>query len=112
QLPVPALLRGVPVVRAGVVRPVGDGVAPRTHLLAEGALSMKPHGIAFHQAMYLLAFLPVLGVFGLWAWRQRRLALARLGYAPALRTLISEQGWLRLIRNFCGSMGLSMLVMG
>jgi Ca-activated chloride channel homolog len=73
---------------------------------------MKPHGFAFHQAMYLLALLPVLGVFGLWAWRQRRLALARLGYAPALRTLVSEQGWLRLFRNFAGSMGLSMLVMG
>jgi len=38
---------------------------------------MKPHGFAYPWAMYLLALLPVLGVFGLWAWRQRRLALAR-----------------------------------
>jgi Ca-activated chloride channel family protein len=73
---------------------------------------MKAHGFAYPGAMYLLTLLPLLGVFSLWAWRQRRRALARLGYAPALRTLLSEQGWLRFFRNFCGSTGLSMLVMG
>jgi Ca-activated chloride channel family protein len=63
-------------------------------------------------AFPLLGLMPLLGLLGVFALRRRNRALARLGNHPALELLVAERGWVRLLRGFLASLGLTLLVVG
>jgi len=63
-------------------------------------------------AFPLLGLMPLLGLLGVFALRRRNRALARLGNHPALELLVAERGWVRVLRGFLASLGLTVLVVG
>jgi Ca-activated chloride channel family protein len=63
-------------------------------------------------ALWLLAVMPVLWVFGIVAFYRRRRALRRLGSGLALRALTSVHGRWRGLRNLCWSTAVMALVLG
>ncbi len=63
-------------------------------------------------AFPLMGLTPLLGLLGAFALRRRSRALARLGNQPALELLVAERGWVRLLRGFLASLGLTVLVVG
>jgi Ca-activated chloride channel family protein len=63
-------------------------------------------------AFPLMGLMPLLGLLGAFALRRRKRALARLGNQPALELLVAERGWVRLLRGFLASLGLTVLVVG
>jgi Ca-activated chloride channel family protein len=63
-------------------------------------------------AFPLMGLMPLLGLLGAFALRRRNRALARLGSQPALELLVAERGWVRLLRGFLASLGLTTLVIG
>jgi Ca-activated chloride channel family protein len=68
------------------------------------------HAFAYPDLLWVLSGLPLLSVLGFLAWRWRRKALAKVGNALALRTLIAEQAWPRFFRSLCVSLGLPLLL--
>lgn len=71
---------------------------------------MLRHWFANPWAFPLLGLMPLLGLLGALALRRRGRALARLGNQPALELLVAERGWVRLLRGFLASLGLTVLV--
>jgi Ca-activated chloride channel homolog len=73
---------------------------------------MWHHWFAQPLALYLLAFLPVLGMLYLWnRWRKGR-AFARLGNPAGLQALVdAPRGW-PVWRGLCLTLGLTALVLG
>jgi Ca-activated chloride channel family protein len=71
---------------------------------------MLRHWFANPWAFPLLGLMPLLGLLGAFALRRRARALARLGSQPALELLVAERGWVRLLRGFLVSLGLTLLV--
>jgi Ca-activated chloride channel family protein len=67
---------------------------------------------AHPEALWLLAVLPVLGLFALWAWRRRRRGLALLGGGLVLHRLTSARRGPRALRGICLGLGLLALVVG
>jgi Ca-activated chloride channel family protein len=63
-------------------------------------------------SFYLLTILPVWAVLALLAARQRRKTLMRFGTLPAVRTLASMRGGLRIFRQLCLLAGVLLLVAG
>jgi Ca-activated chloride channel family protein len=75
-------------------------------------MAMLQHWFANTWAFSLLGLMPLLGLLGALALRRRNRALARLGSQPALELLVAERRWVRLLRGFCASLGLTVLVVG
>src|SRR5689334_14811488 len=73
---------------------------------------MLQHWFANPWAFYLMGLPPLLGLLGIFALRRRNRALARLGNQPALELLVAERGWVRLLRGFLASLGLTALIVG
>jgi Ca-activated chloride channel family protein len=73
---------------------------------------MLKHWFLNPWAFPLLGLMPLLGLLGAFALRRRSRALARLGSQPALELLVAERGWVRLLRGFLASLGLTVLVVG
>jgi Ca-activated chloride channel family protein len=75
-------------------------------------VAMLKHWFLNPWAFPLLGLMPLLGLLGAFALRRRSRALARLGSQPALELLVAERGWVRLLRGFLASVGLTVLVVG
>jgi Ca-activated chloride channel family protein len=73
---------------------------------------MLRHWFANPWAFPILGLMPLLGLLGALALRRRSRALARLGSQAALELLVAERGWVRLLRGFLASLGLTLLVAG
>jgi Ca-activated chloride channel family protein len=70
------------------------------------------HWFANTWAFPLMSLPPLLGLLAVFALRRRNRALARLGSRPALELLVAERGWVRRLRGFLASLGLTALLLG
>src|SRR5262245_43981492 len=62
--------------------------------------------------LWFLVLLPVLGMFSLYARRQRGRALAQLGNLPALQVMVRRRRGARFLRSACYSLGIVVLIVG
>jgi Ca-activated chloride channel family protein len=81
-------------------------------VLAEGAVTLPANWFANPWAFWLLATLPVLGLFAWLAWRRQRKAVARLGFMIAVQALRTTRGSRRWLRGLCLVFGLVLLIAG
>jgi Ca-activated chloride channel family protein len=73
---------------------------------------MWHRGFAHPWLLLLSAGLPILGLLTWFIMRRRRRLIGRLGTSLALRPLIDESPWLKALRRFLISVGLTFLALG